>query len=83
MESENFGSCSFQCGYTLEFKGGRGDIFLEHLVPVCSTFTIKHVNCKVEERSTIMHHKQWRRQPDNLVPLCKFEFIIIIHFFRN
>ena len=26
---------------------------------------------------------QWRREPDNLVPLCKFEIIIIIHFFRN
>jgi hypothetical protein len=22
-------------------------------------------------------------QPDNLVPLCKFRIIIIIHFFRN
>ena len=26
---------------------------------------------------------QWRSQPDNLVPLCKFQSIIIIHFFRN
>ena len=26
---------------------------------------------------------QWRSQPENLVPLCKFEIIIIIHFFRN
>ena len=26
---------------------------------------------------------QWRSQPDNLVPLCKFQTIIIIHFFRN
>ena len=26
---------------------------------------------------------QWRSQPDNLVPLCKFQIIIIIHFFRN
>ena len=26
---------------------------------------------------------QWRSQPDNLVPLCKFKVIIIIHFFRN
>ena len=25
---------------------------------------------------------QWRSQPDNLIPLCKFE-IIIIHLFRN
>ena len=28
-------------------------------------------------------HAQWRSQPDNLVPLCKFQIIIIIHFFRN
>ena len=27
--------------------------------------------------------KQWRSQPNNLVPLCKFQLIIIIHFFRN
>ena len=27
---------------------------------------------------------QWRTsQPKNLVPLCKFQIIIIIHFFRN
>ena len=26
---------------------------------------------------------QWRSQPDNLVPLCKFQIIIAIHFFRN
>ena len=26
---------------------------------------------------------QWRRQPDILVPLCKFPIVIIIHFFRN
>ena len=25
----------------------------------------------------------WRSQPDNLVPLCKFQSITIIHFFRN
>ena len=25
----------------------------------------------------------WRSQPNNLVPLCKFQVIIIIHFFRN
>jgi hypothetical protein len=28
-------------------------------------------------------NKQWRSQPDNFVPLCKFKIIIIIHFFRN
>ena len=27
--------------------------------------------------------RQWRSQPDNLVPLCKFKVIIIIHFFKN
>ena len=26
---------------------------------------------------------QWRSQPDYLVPLCKFQIIIIIHCFRN
>ena len=25
----------------------------------------------------------WRSQPDNLVPLCKFQIIIAIHFVRN
>ena len=25
----------------------------------------------------------WRSQPNNLVPLCKFQVIIIIRFFRN
>ena len=28
-------------------------------------------------------HAQWRSQPDNLVPLFKFQAIIIIHFFTN
>ena len=28
-------------------------------------------------------YKQSRSQPDNLVPLCKFRIIVIIHFFRN
>ena len=27
--------------------------------------------------------EQWRSQPDYLVPLCKFQIIIIIHCFRN
>ena len=27
--------------------------------------------------------RQWRSQPDNLVPLYKLSIIIIIHFFRN
>ena len=26
---------------------------------------------------------QWRSQPNNLVPLCKFQIIIIIHFFTK
>ena len=32
---------------------------------------------------TLALFTQWRSQPDNLVPLCKFKIIIIIHFFRN
>ena len=31
----------------------------------------------------IISGKQWRSQPDNLVPLFKFQAIIIIHFFTN
>ena len=27
--------------------------------------------------------RQWHSQLDNLFPLCKFQFIIIMHFFRN
>jgi hypothetical protein len=27
------------------------------------------------------NHDQWRNQPENLVPLCKFKIISIIHFF--
>ena len=30
-----------------------------------------------------LSHVQWRRQPDSLVPLCKFQIIICIHFFGN
>ena len=26
---------------------------------------------------------EWRIQGDNLVPLCKFQIIINIHFFKN
>ena len=26
---------------------------------------------------------QWQNQPDNLITLCKFQAINIIHFFRN
>ena len=28
-------------------------------------------------------YDQWRSQPDNLVPLCKFQIIIIIHLFTS
>ena len=31
----------------------------------------------------VLKNVQWRSQPENLVPLCKFQIIIIIHFFRN
>jgi hypothetical protein len=34
-------------------------------------------------RLYIRCYTQWRSQPDNFVPLCKFKIIIIIHFFRN
>ena len=33
--------------------------------------------------NSLVNDFQWRSQPDNLVPLCKFKIIIIIHFFRN
>ena len=35
------------------------------------------------EHSLLKHYALWRSQPDDLVPLSKFEIIIIIHFFRN
>ena len=44
-----------------------------HLIQAQQYFTFTRVKT----------HKQWRSQPDNLVPLCKFEIIIIIQFFRN
>ena len=28
-------------------------------------------------------YEQWRSQPDNLLPVCKFQIISIIHFFRH
>ena len=31
----------------------------------------------------LFNYRQWRSQPDNLVPLCKFHSITIIQFFRN
>ena len=39
-------------------------------------------DCPVCDKPGV-RYMQWRSQPDNLVPLCKFEIIIIIHFFRN
>ena len=36
-----------------------------------------------ETETDITKGRQWRSQPDSLVPLCKFKIIIIIHFFRN
>jgi hypothetical protein len=39
---------------------------------MCYFFVLLHTLCD-----------QWRSQPDNLGPLCKFKIIIIIHFFRN
>ena len=43
----------------------------------------KLYNCFQIHVGGITNNSQWRSQPDNLVPLCKFEIIIIIHFFRN
>ncbi len=45
---------------------------------------IKDANIpELQEPNCYIAGNQWRSQPDNLVMLCKFEVIIIIHFFRN
>ena len=40
----------------------------------------KLLGLKIDQDLT---YDQSRSQPDNLVPLCKFQSIIIIYFFRN
>ena len=35
------------------------------------------------EQGNDMCYNQRRSQPDNLVPLCKFQSVTSIHFFRN
>ena len=37
----------------------------------------------LQQTGIFLKQNQWRSQPDNLVPLCKFQSIIVIHFFRN
>ena len=47
---------------------------------------IEHNNAVFKRHLKISQSRafdQWRSQPDNLVPQCKFQSIIIIHFFRN
>ena len=41
---------------------------------------------KLGQTRTNIHYclqRQWCSQPDNLVPLCKFQIIIIIDLFKN
>jgi hypothetical protein len=40
------------------------------------------IGCHGKKAQNLFANGQWRRQPDNLVALCKFK-IIIIQFFRN
>ena len=47
-------------------------VFLK--VTICPPSAVSHKYIVIE---------QWRSQPDNLVPLCKFKIIVIIHFFTN
>ena len=49
-----------------------------------SRHDVRRVHEKISSRPFVRCDEcQWRSQPDNLVPLCKFQFIIIMHFFRN
>jgi hypothetical protein len=49
---------------------------------LCSSIKTSY-DILMPEKHVKFHRNQWRSQPENLVPLCKFEIIIIIHFFRN
>jgi hypothetical protein len=44
---------------------------------------LKEYQRQTIEKPIYLACRQWRSQPGNLVPLCKFKIIIIIHFFRN
>ena len=70
--------------------------FAKHLayrnIPDCTVYTgTKHIgllftsspngsDVRIAYRIAAALCEQWRSQPDNLVPLCKFHIIIIIHF---
>ena len=45
-------------------------------------FTLQYERDFVYGVNQILKYKQWRNQPDNLVQLCKFQIIIIIHYFK-
>ena len=53
-------------------------LIFEVILPIC--VVILDFFNKLEIVST---YRQWRSQLDNLVPLCKLQVTIIIHFFRN
>ena len=73
--------------------------FIHNFMQVVSTACNKSANIKLQQvckyqaatslqisscnKSANISRNQWPHQPDNLVPLCKFQIIIIIHFFRN
>ena len=68
----------------LEFYTGFCDYgtfqaFYNYLCPACER--LRYIGSGNSCNS--VNSKQWRSQPDNLVPLCKFQITIIIHFFRN
>ena len=47
---------------------------------ICQAYATLKISHAVAKTKT---YRQWRIQPDNLVPLCKFQSIIVINFFRN
>ena len=53
---------------------------------VILTLTYERIFCdyiyKIND-SRQENNNQWHSQTDNLVPLCKFQVIIIFHFFGN
>ena len=58
---------------------GTFQAFYNYLCPACER--LRYIGSGNSCNS--VNSKQWRSQPDNLVPLCKFQITIIIHFFRN
>ena len=51
--------------------------------PVFISLKLKAEKTRPQIIATRSYRNQWRSQPDYLVPLCKFQIIIIIHCFRN